>query len=493
LALADYFQRSAVAAAQILSGFDQAAIQKRLEDVRVGVVVGDNAARFEGVCCAEMAVRILARLYPKLRIEGPDVSSLFELATEINPNIEIVNDESNITLCIGDADGGEGKNHFVGSSGWDAHYSPTDHRPIGESNIPFGAGVAACLGAAAVFRAVFVDDADSENEVTFSSFDFEPSATTDAPTNLDVEIPSTTVLVGVGAIGHGALWALARSGVDGELDLVDHDVIELGNLQRYALTKRNDVDRTKVELAAEQLPSLTVNRHAMPWAEFAAANGYRWEHVLVALDNAADRRAVQDALPRWVANGWTQPGDFGVSVHPWTEGACLACLYLQKGEGPSEDEQVAAAFGLPAQRDEFRRLLVGNEPTPGQLLAEAAAALQIDPEPLMAFEGRTLREIYVEGICGGAAVPLDRVGVPAADVHVPLAHQSTMAGILLAARLFREVLGRSGPGAEATRIDLLRPLGTNLTNPVAKDGRGICICQDPVFQAVYSEKWGDSF
>ncbi len=124
-----------------------------------------------------------------------------------------------------------------------------------------------------------------------------------------------------------------------------------------------------------------------------------------------------------------------------------------------------------------------------ELLAEAAAALGIGVEKLMPYRGLPLRHLYAEGICGGAVIPLDRVGLPEVDVHVPLAHQSALAGILLAARFYADLLGQPASSAEATRIDLLRGIGGHLTQPIAKDARGICICQDPVFQAAYEEKW----
>lgn len=478
-----------MAAAQILSGFDEAAIRHRLEDTTVGICQGDDAQTFEGESCAELAIRILARLYPRLHIDGPHAGSLAELAELINPNIELIAGPADYNLCIGAADGGEGANIYLGSSAWDALYSPTRPQPVGDSQNGLGAGAAACLGAAAIFRAVFLESFELQAEVAFSTLDLEPQPTGDPPLLDGVGIPAGTVLVGLGAIGHGVLWALSHTQIQGELNLVDPETLELGNLQRYVMGKRSDVEKKKVDLAVEELPNIVGTGRQVPWAQFIVDSGYSWNRVLVALDSAADRRAVQDTLPRWIANAWTQPGDFGVSVHPWRQGACLNCLYLPKGEVPSEDEQVALAFGLPERRQDIRRLLVGNEPTPVQLLAEAASALRIDPEPLLAFEGRPIREIYVEGLCGGAAVPLDRVGAPVADVHVPLAHQSAMAGILLAARLCRDLLGRSTPEAEATRIDLMRPLGTRLTTPLAKDARGICICQDPIFKEIYDEKW----
>jgi hypothetical protein len=487
MALAEYFQRSAVAAAQILSGFDEGAIARRLEGVRIGISAEAESA--EGRACAEMAVRLLARLYPYLGIEGSDAEELRRLALSINPRIELTEGACDHTLCIGTG-AGSGRLIHIGSAGWDAHLSTTEVQPVGDSENPLGGGVAACLGAAALFRSVFLGEEDSVEQLTFSALELEPRASRTQPLLDSLEIPADTALVGLGAIGNGVLWTLARSPIGGSLTLVDPEKIELGNLQRYVMSASEDVGRSKVELGSEVLGGLETQPRAMSWERFVAEHGHRWQRVLVALDTAADRRQVQDALPRWIANAWTQPGDLGVSVHPWRRGGCLACLYLRPGEVPNEDEQVAEALGVPGQRQEVRRLLVGQEPTPPELLEEAASALGIEPEPLLAFEGRPLREIYVEGICGGKAVPLDRIGLPAAEVHVPLAHQSALAGILLVARLVGELLGEGPAEAEATRLDLIRPIPAGpLTQPLAKDARGICICQDEVFQAAYEEKW----
>lgn len=495
MALADYFQRSAVAAAQILSGFDEEAIRRRLESVTLGVNFGSDATGSpEGRLCIEMSIRLLARLYPRLSINGPEANSWLDLARAINPKIELSDEVGDITLQIGkEGNRGSERTVFLGSNGWDAHVSNHGPQPLGRSSNPLGPGAAACIGAARIFRSVFVDEQllGADEELTFSTLELKPRESVELPELGAVEIPASTVLVGLGAIGNGVLWSLARAPVGGELHLVDPEPIELSNLQRYVMTALGDERRPKAAFAGNILDGdLSGRAHEVPWDRFVSNEGYKWERVLVALDSAADRRAVQDALPQWIVNGWTQPGDLGVSVHPWKEGACLACLYLAQGETPGEDEQVAIALGLPQQQQQIRRLLVGNEPTPQELLEEIAAALEIDPTPLLAYKGRPLREIYVEGICGGGVLPLDRIGEPAREVHVPLAHQSTLAGILIAGRLFADLLGRRVATAEASRLDVMRPIAEHVTQPIAKDARGICICQDPVYQAAYEAKWG---
>ena len=77
---------------------------------------------------------------------------------------------------------------------------------------------------------------------------------------------------------------------------------------------------------------------------------------------------------------------------------------------------------------------------------------------------------------------------------MPLAHQSALAGILLTARLVADASGhRRNEATQITRINVLRPLGQDLVQPAAKDPRGICICQDVVYQRAYQAKWqGDA-
>src|SRR5438045_181703 len=58
------------------------------------------------------------------------------------------------------------------ASAWTAHISRKTALPVGDSPIPFGAGAAACLAAAAIFRIVVLDDAEADPaDLTFSCLD----------------------------------------------------------------------------------------------------------------------------------------------------------------------------------------------------------------------------------------------------------------------------------------------------------------------------------
>jgi hypothetical protein len=333
-------------------------------------------------------------------------------------------------------------------------------------------------------------DGVTDQNLTLSVLDraAAPSTSQPAPGMVDL---GEVVLVGAGAIGNAALWALGRTGATGRIHVVDPERVDLSNLQRYVLASRADEGAVKADLGARHLPEgLRPEPHPDTWAAFVAGAGYNWPRVLVALDSAAHRRAVQATLPRWIANAWTQPGDLGLSIHPALQtGACLACLYQPSGTVPSEDELIAQAFGIPARLMQIRELLYSGGGTPRDLLDSAATALDLPLDSLLPFEGKPLRTLYTEGVCGGAVIPLNRVNRSAQEMHVPLAHQSALAGILLAGAVVGAAAGRDPETTAVTRLDVMRPLAEYLTQPAQKDSSGRCICEDGDYIVAYDAKY----
>lgn len=500
MALADYFGRAALAAAQVLQGFDESAFRDALASVRVGIAFGGDASTsHEGRTLLELAVRLLARLYPTLVIRGVDGASAYaeqlrDLARAINPNIEF-GTEPTIEIVVGEkATPAASTVIYAGSRGWEALVGTGSRQPIGSTTNPFGAGAAACLACANIFRGVFLGNAANlDNQVTLSTFRHSGDAPR-LPDRLDI---GEGVLFGAGAVGMAALWTLAAAPIIGTLHVVDHQSVDLGNLQRYVLAVRQDEGRAKVEVVSTHFRDrlLRIIEHPLQHADFLSRCGYRWDRVLLALDSARDRRAVQATLPKWVANSWTQPGDLGVSVHPrfGEAAACVACLYLPEDKGRNEDQIVAEALGVPERLMEIRILLHNGAGVPRSLLEAIAAKLDVPLDGLLPFEGKAIRTLYVEGVCGGQVLPLARANGAPTEVHVPLAHQSALAGVLLAAAFVSDALvGAPGASTTVTRINLLRPLTSEFTQPALADTRGICFCQDLDYRAVYVAKYATS-
>ncbi|MGI8413457.1 MAG: E2 ligase fold family C protein [Solirubrobacteraceae bacterium] len=497
MALADYFHRSALAVAQIAHGYDEERLRLLLGATSVSVSIG-NVDGPEGDALADLVVRLVSRLYPQLTLEVRERrqrEQLAALAREINPLIELGEGQSELGLVIGDGIQTAAKAPiFLGSDRWNAFMSSREPLRVGDSANPFGAGVAACLGVAALFRQVVLGSAPPSSEaaatVTFSAWTCDLGQASGP--DVDAQV-NDAVLVGGGAIGNAATWALARTQLSGSLHIVDHEAVELSNLQRYVLAVRSDDGATKANLLSSWFQGrLSAIPSVATWQDFVASQGYAWRWALVGLDSARDRRAVQASLPEHIINAWTQPGDLGVSVHPALDaGACLSCLYLPAGQVPNEDELVAHALGLDHARFglQIRQLLDAGGTPPRELLDEVAAHLQVERDQIGPYETRPLRDLYVEGICGGGLVSLDRLGSPHQELHVPLAHQSTLAGVLLAARYVRLLMGEGPDRASVTRLNVMREISHHPTQAAAKRDDGLCICQDPVYALRYDQKW----
>lgn len=511
MALAPFFDKAALAAATVLGGFDRDAFAATLNAHVVGVAFDEaGATAQEGRTTLQLAVNLLARLYPRLAIQGQGAlatafaEELEELARAINPDVEIDRPEVATAWLVVGAPAIESQAPviYVGSDGWIVRVS--SRGPVGsaDSANPFAAAAAACFGAANVFRMIFgaalpagaLDDA-----FAMSVLDLDPTAAEPLNPPLEPVDLGTAHLVGAGAIGNAVVWTLCRfQSLSGVLHVVDGEAVDATNPQRYVLATPADVGAVKVDVAAREAArlgsALDIQPHPDRWGHYLAGLPTPWTltRVAVALDSAEDRIAVQAALPRRIVNAWTQAGDLGVSRHEFLgEAACLACLYLRDGPGKNEDQLVAEAIGLPEQLAAVRQLLYTGAPVGTEGIDRIAAALGVAPEALMPYADRGLREFYSEAICGGVVLRLQGGGDRRGGTEVPMVFQSALAGVLLAAALLGDAAGLPGPAGAKAVIDLLRPLKEYLTVPVAKPVSGRCICQDPDYQVAYRTRHGN--
>ena len=496
MALADFFHRDAVAISQVLRGFETDAFIEVLEKVRIAVAFDEEAANSrDGRYLLEFSVRLLARLYPSLAFASGAggmkfAAELAELARSINPNIETPTfEEADLVLAVGaDAPTFETPTIYAGCDGWQARVGTNGHYRTSDLGNPFGAGFAACIAAANMFRLLFFPDGASlvDTDVQF------PKKACEYPSLTPSTVQNPIVLVGVGAVGNSAAWSLARIPISGQIYLVDPETIELGNIQRYILSTRSDEGESKVKIVENEFQdSLRATPHDGSWASFVTANGHTWERVLVALDSARDRRAVQASLPHWIVNAWTQVGDLGVSTHVFSgQGACLACLYLPTEVSKNEDQIIAEGLKIPEFQNDVRNVL-GNGQATGRALCDAIAdAWGISSGLLEPYVDRPIRELWVEGVCGGGIIPLGTVDNTPREVQVPLAFQSALAGLILAAEAVRDVLtGGVQRKSLVRRLDVTRPIGDTSRQPALKAGTGRCMCEDRDYVETYRKKY----
>src|SRR5438105_1902673 len=167
MALADYFNKNIQSAAPLLQGIDADAFKMVLEGDVVCIAFDDVAANsFEGQSTLDLAVRSIARLYPVLVLLPSGTAAtklaaaLEALARSVNSNLDVPATPASVTRCLV-----VGKKRpkfptgvkpfvrYIGSDNWFAKISATSPVGCGKSKNPFGAGGAACIGVANLFRA----------------------------------------------------------------------------------------------------------------------------------------------------------------------------------------------------------------------------------------------------------------------------------------------------------------------------------------------------
>ena len=520
MALAPFLDKITQSASSLLAGFDPSGFTARLASQRVALAFDASAAAStEGRMTAELALDLLARLYPTLDVVplgGSDeldglANQLLAAARRINPLIAGGTNFMTGTaaaLVVGATqapwNAGETPSIYVGSQGWVVKVS-TEH-PVGSgaTAIPFAAGAAACVGAANVFRAIFGSQlrrGELDRGVTVSLLDYEIAASTPANPSLPGVIDlGETFLIGVGAIGHGAVWAWRQTpGLRGTVHLVDDESYDDTNPQRYVDTYAVGMPLMKVDHAFALLGSrvaegLNAVPHRLAWDDYLAERGdWLLERMALALDNSEDRIFAQASLPRRIFNSWTQADNLGVSRHDFLTTACVACLYLPTAERSDLDDLVAGALKFQGEQDLrlVREYLDTERPLDRAMLAKIAQQVGVAESVLLPFEDAPLIALYHRAACGGIILHFGgELGSAVSQVEVPMAFQSALAGIMLAAEVVVDAAGlRPDQLPVRTELNLLRPLSGTLCTPEAKHPSRRCICQDDDFISAYRAKY----
>lgn len=510
MALANFIDKAALNASQILRNFDRGNFESLLEHHTIEIAFDKNAVESaEGKYTLDLLVRLIARLYPNFKLTRIDVDDhplsqeLIALAKSINPVIRISNNKPTIRIVLGKTQlpVEAFPTLYVGSENWIVKFSTKNAVGSANYNNPFAAGVAACFATANLFRFVFKDSlpyGDLDSDFELSIFEFSKTFSDCGPDITKVHLPEST-LVGLGAIGNGFIWALHRLGnLTGDINLIDGEKIELSNLQRYVLADQESIDHTKVDVTSRYLNGTKLNIHPYPntWEHFISVrNNWHLERVAVAVDSVKDRILIQGALPKKILNAWTQLESLGISRHlNFIDSACMACLYMPTSKSKNRSEEIAENLGLLGEENErlVRGYLAMSKPVDELLIGFVSKAKQVDIEQLRQYLGKPLDIFYSQFVCGGVMMKLSGENGQIANVEVPCAFESAMAGILLAAEVIIEANGLRGPIAPITRFNLLRPLSDYLLDNHTKHSSGKCICQDDAFMNAYLTKYSST-
>lgn len=232
--------------------------------------------------------------------------------------------------------------------------------------------------------------------------------------------------VGAGGLGSPALMYLAAAGV-GTLGIIEFDTVDESNLQRQIIHSQSDIDRPKVDSAADTVkginPYVNVIKHETRLDSTNVMEIFaQYDLIVDGTDNFATRYLVNDAcvlLNKPYVWGSIYRFDGQASVF-WSEhGPCYRCLYPEPpppGMVPSCSEGgvlgvLCASIGS-IQVTEAIKVLTGiGDPLVGSLIVYDALEMTYrkikmrkDPNCAVCGENPTVTELIdYEAFCGAVS------------------------------------------------------------------------------------------
>jgi hypothetical protein len=515
VSLARFFDRAADASLPVLAGLGRTAFRERLASITVALAIDAARAQDPAPRAAYLlAANLAARLYPRLILSAPvDLrTEASELASAINPAIDLRNRGEADVRWRWSTRAASGTDVHVSASSWNV---AVDGAQTGAAPPEIPAALAAtAIGLGDVFRTVFATDLGVRGRHGPEGRAFNlltGGARVDGlPTLREHPELGRVYLAGAGAVGEAAALTFREAGAAGVLVAVDPQRVDVGNLQRYLLAVDSDERAKKATLLKERLASSRVAVEAIDtlWGADARTQ-MPIDTLLAALDTTGGRIELQAGLPRRLFNAYTQPLDVGWSRHEeFGVTGCLVCLYWPTGLRPHRFETLAEALQQDPQR--VLRYLANPGLTVDRPIAVSDLPANIDPEmarrwtviPIardigdalfgdsdaLADRGRvSIDDLYYE-MCAGTLIP-SRVGERQRDVLVPLAHQSALAGIMLASQVLvanQSDLSSFRPPEQQMRFDVFRPAGPRSVAVGRVPG---CICNDRFYLEAYRARW----
>lgn len=300
---------------------------------------------------------------------------------------------------------------------------------------PIGPAVAACLGGAEAFKtAVGASETSLTHAVTYDAFHHEAHEVTAEPANPN--LPSsidlgTARMVGVGSVGSAAAYFLGRLPVEGTLQLVDFDPVELVNLNRSPLfTARHATEGTaKVDAAAEFLADqMEVRSFEGGYVSFTETDPEPADVVLPLANERNVRRSIQHDRPPLMVHASTGQSDVFMRRNIPLKEPCLLCHFppdtadtdaaCAEGEAPTGDE---SEDGGPDAAFPFASFLAGC------FVAGELAKITLDGYPSVKPIAlvRTLTDLG--GVGAVTQYSPNRDGCPFCPEDYPEVHRNTIA------------------------------------------------------------------
>ena len=237
-------------------------------------------------------------------------------------------------------------------------------------------------------------------------------------------LDAKVLLIGAGGLGSPTAYYLAAAGV-GTIGLVDHDTVDLSNLQRQILHTNDRIGMPKVDSAELTLKALNPDVKVVKFQERLSSENVRrifdgFDIIVNGCDNFPTRYLVNDAcvfMKKPLVDGSIFQFEGQASVFYPPQGPCYRCLFPEPpppGAAPSCAE--AGVLGvLPGligcvQALETIKLILGEgKPLIGRMLQLDTMSMDVrilklrrDPNCVVCGDHPTVTDLIdYEGFCSG--------------------------------------------------------------------------------------------
>jgi molybdopterin/thiamine biosynthesis adenylyltransferase len=470
--------------AAALAGLGEAVVAPRFAHGRVLIRLGENV--IDDANAREtflFSVNQIARFADNVAIAVPlaaaevarDAQAVVRAIRGKGVTLDIVaqSAEADVTLLVGSEILHERPSVTVNSSGWVARMatSQSDVATLPSSPAPSnitGAAAATCLGASQVFHVLAGRTLASE-PVELSLFEratgtlgsFAPG-----PPLPEVPLELDALLVGCGGVMHGFVYVLRRLPVVGRGRAVDRQRVRDENLGPYVNATEKTIGIEKAELVSELLaPNVAITPYPEDFDPLFTVRLKRGHFamapiVVAGLDRVPTRHTVQRLWPELLIDMGAAGETAQVLLKRRDEpGGCILDL-LEAPTGEEADlARLAAESGLAPEviRDEMDRPITEED------IAAAPPALR--PALAEALRRGQLR-------CGFIRTRALEHERDDPDFAAAAPHVVSMAGVVAAAELVKELAGWNPPGSLRFQYSFLSNRGRAVT-PTA---RGDCEC-----------------
>lgn len=162
---------------------------------------------------------------------------------------------------------------------------------------------------------------------------------------------SAVLIVGAGGLGCPCIAYLAAAGI-GTLGIIDHDTIDLSNLQRQILYRDSMIDMYKAETA--RACALAINRNILVKSyndAFSTTNGLAlvaaYDVVVDCTDNQSVRYLISDACVRArkpLVSGSALKTEGQLAIYNFRSSPCYRCIFPEAT--PTHSVQSCSAAGI---------------------------------------------------------------------------------------------------------------------------------------------------